>query len=79
MKNLALGSVGGYWTTPTTFRPDPAAPFGWTTGREPVPRHNQRVNVVLMDGHVEAFTYDKLSNNVNNIFGQLTTGTPPGL
>ncbi|MEQ2009546.1 MAG: prepilin-type N-terminal cleavage/methylation domain-containing protein [Limisphaerales bacterium] len=79
LKNTALGPVGGYWTTPTTFRPNASAPFGFANGREPVPRHNKRVNVVLMDGHVEPFTYDTLSNNVNNIFGQLTTGTPPGL
>ncbi len=79
LKNLALGAPGGYSTTPTVFRPNATAPFGWTSGREPVPRHNKRVNVVLMDGHVESFTYDSLSNNVNNIFGQLTTGTPPGL
>jgi len=79
MKNTALGPAGGYWTTPTTFRPNAAAPFGFANGREPVPRHNKRVNVVLMDGHVEPFTYDTLSNNVNNIFGHLTTGTPPGL
>jgi prepilin-type N-terminal cleavage/methylation domain-containing protein/prepilin-type processing-associated H-X9-DG protein len=77
MKNTALGPAGGYWTTPTTFQPNPTDPLVFAGGRGPVPRHNQRVTVTLVDGHVESFTYDKLSNNVNNIFGS-ANGTPPG-
>jgi prepilin-type N-terminal cleavage/methylation domain-containing protein/prepilin-type processing-associated H-X9-DG protein len=78
MKNTAVGPAAGYWTTPTTFQPNPADPLIFAGGRGPVPRHNQRVNVTMVDGHVESVAYDKLTNNVNNIFGS-AAGTPPGI
>lgn len=76
LKNAALGPAGGYWTVATTFLPDAAGVF--PVGRGPVDRHNKRVTVTLVDGHVESLLYGQLSNNVNNIFGS-ATGTPPGI
>ncbi|MSU26521.1 MAG: hypothetical protein CK546_00820 [Pedosphaera sp.] len=76
LKNAALGPVGGYTTTPTTFAPDAAGVFGG--GRGPAHRHVLKANVAFVDGHVETLAYDKLTNNFNNIFGT-ATGTPPGI
>ncbi len=76
MRNPAIGPVGGYTTTPTTFAPDAAGVFA--SSRGPALRHVLRANMTMVDGHVETWANEKLTNNYNNIFAT-ATGTPPGL
>ncbi len=75
LRNVALGPAGGYTTTPTTFAPDAAGVFGG--GRGPALRHLLKANVTMVDGHVESWVNEKLTNNFNNVFGT-ANGTPPG-
>ncbi len=76
LKNPAIGAIGGYTTTPTTFAPSAAGVFA--NDRGPALRHLFRANIVFVDGHVETWEEKPLTNNLNNIFAT-ATGTPPGL
>jgi prepilin-type N-terminal cleavage/methylation domain-containing protein/prepilin-type processing-associated H-X9-DG protein len=76
LRNPSFGPAGGYTTTPTTFAPDAAGVFG--NDRGPALRHLKRANIAFVDGHVEAWEKNPLTNNMNNIFGT-ANGTPPGL
>jgi prepilin-type N-terminal cleavage/methylation domain-containing protein/prepilin-type processing-associated H-X9-DG protein len=76
LKNAALGPVGGYTTTPTTFAPDLAGVFA--SDRGPALRHLFKANMTMIDGHVETWVKEKLTNNFNNIFAT-ANGKPPGI
>ena len=79
LRNIAAGPEGGptygYSAAPTTF--PPAVTGALTDDHQPAIRHARKANVTMVDGHVEAFDLNQITNNVNNIFGT-ATGTPPG-
>ncbi|MBM3877279.1 MAG: type II secretion system protein [Verrucomicrobia bacterium] len=76
LRNPAVGPIGGYTTTPTTFAPNLAGVFA--NNRGPALRHLFKANIVFVDGHTETWENFPLTNNMNNIFAT-ANGTPPGL
>jgi prepilin-type N-terminal cleavage/methylation domain-containing protein/prepilin-type processing-associated H-X9-DG protein len=76
LRNPALGPAGGYTTTPTIFAPSAQGVFA--NNRGPALRHNLKANITFVDGHVETWDNQKLTNNYNNVYGT-PTGNPPGI
>jgi prepilin-type N-terminal cleavage/methylation domain-containing protein/prepilin-type processing-associated H-X9-DG protein len=64
------------FTPPST--PSGAGAFTGPRNAQPAARHNVRANAGMVDGHVEAFKYSDLTNNINNIWG-VAWGNPAGL
>jgi len=63
--------ASGYKTEIVTFPPDPAT-HDWkvyTPPKQPGCRHNLKANIVMVDGHYEAWNYRDLKFNKNDVFG----------
>jgi prepilin-type N-terminal cleavage/methylation domain-containing protein/prepilin-type processing-associated H-X9-DG protein len=60
----------GYTTEIVTFPPDPATHDwkGFTPPKQPACRHNFRSNIVMVDGHYEAWAYRDLKLDKNDVF-----------
>lgn len=60
---------GGYKTDIVTFAPDEYGDYAHTIPKQPAVRHGSKANVSFVDNHVEAWGYDDLRFNKNDIFG----------
>ncbi len=61
---------GGYKTEIVTFPPDDKTGWRtWAPQKQPACRHNNKAVITFADGHVEAWQYLALRNNLNDVFG----------
>ncbi|HSH96292.1 MAG TPA: hypothetical protein VK968_19250, partial [Roseimicrobium sp.] len=59
----------GYKTDIATFAPDNQGTYPHVTPKQPAARHSAKANVCFPDTHVEAWGYDDLRFNRDDIFG----------
>ena len=67
--DLAKFPYGGYYRTEiTTFPPTSLGMWDQKPPKQPAVRHKLKANICFVDGHVEAWDYQRLSQNYRDVF-----------